>query len=106
MERKEYNGWTNYETWNVALWMDNEQGSNEYWREVAEEVYAGTDEEDVKEARTRDAVTCLAARIEEAHEEAMPEVTGCFADLLGAAMQEVNWEEIAEHLLADLEVEA
>ena len=22
-----YNGWTNYETWNVALWMDNDYGN-------------------------------------------------------------------------------
>tara|TARA_Y100000015_G_scaffold33785_1_gene33912 strand:- start:199 stop:480 length:282 start_codon:yes stop_codon:yes gene_type:complete len=21
-----YNGWTNYKTWNVALWMNNDQG--------------------------------------------------------------------------------
>ena len=25
-----YNGWTNYETWLVNLWMDNEQGSQEF----------------------------------------------------------------------------
>ena len=24
---KTYNGWTNYETWAVGLWIDNEQGS-------------------------------------------------------------------------------
>lgn len=22
----DYNGWTNYETWNVALWTDNDEG--------------------------------------------------------------------------------
>ena len=26
MTDTEYNGWTNYETWNVALWIDNDQG--------------------------------------------------------------------------------
>ena len=25
-----YNGWANYETWNVALWMDNEETSYQY----------------------------------------------------------------------------
>ena len=35
MEEKRYNGWTNYETWAVNLWIDNDQGSYTYWREQA-----------------------------------------------------------------------
>lgn len=28
-----YNGWKNYETWNVALWAGNDEGSYGYVRE-------------------------------------------------------------------------
>ena len=24
IQSNKYNGWTNYETWNVALWLDND----------------------------------------------------------------------------------
>ncbi len=34
-----YNGWKNYETWSVKLWIDNDQGSEQYWNEVAQEVW-------------------------------------------------------------------
>ena len=27
MSDSTYNGWKNYETWNVKLWLDNEQGT-------------------------------------------------------------------------------
>ncbi len=28
-ERTDYNGWTNYETWNVALWLQNDEAMYE-----------------------------------------------------------------------------
>lgn len=32
----EYNGWPNYQTWNVMLWMDNEEGAYRLYREKVE----------------------------------------------------------------------
>ena len=32
----EYNGWTNYETWNVALWIGNDEGLYNLARECGD----------------------------------------------------------------------
>lgn len=110
MERKEYNGWTNYETWLVNLWMDNEQGSQAYWREMAQECLdAETSEEDTADETTEacnEAARELAERIKGEHEDAQESQVTCvglFADLLNAAMSEVDWRDIAQHLIDDLE---
>ncbi len=106
-----YNGWTNYETWVVALWMDNDQGSHEYWREVVEEMRV-----EVGEGGWQDEITDSAGitddmhlkyelgnRIKDQHEEMADETgiqeSGVFADLMNAALSEVNWHEIAGNLL-------
>lgn len=95
MTHKEYNGWTNYETWLVKLWMDNDQGLDAYWREIAEECIK-TDGECAKGS--------LADILREQHREQADEKTGnsgWIADLVNAALSEVDWGEIAESLLAD-----
>lgn len=98
---KGYNGWSNYETRCVNLWIDNEEGSYNYWRERAREVYDDAkpsySSETKKEAATRE----LANALKDEHEEAKPEVVGVFADLLGAALSEVDWYEIASAMLED-----
>ena len=101
MEKTTYNGWTNYETWNVALWMDNEQGMQEYWRDralnwlaisVADKVFT-------KEER---ATLDLADEIREKFNDGMPDLgASTYADLLNSAMSEVNWYEIAKRLIED-----
>src|SRR4051794_40145286 len=100
MERKEYNGWSNYETWNLALWIGNEEGSHNYWRERTREVYRDTAAEEHFTRRERAAIT-LADLLKEETEENAPEVQGFYGDILSAAISEVNWYEIATHWVDD-----
>lgn len=100
MNTKEYNGWTNYETWLLKLWQDNSEGDQEYWREQAEEC--------AKVDGREDGIQSLADIMKEHYEQAAEElagVTGFWSDLMGAALSEVNWREIAESLIDDTERE-
>ncbi len=99
MTHKKYNGWTNYETWLVSLWMNNDEGSYRYWQETAEKLWDDKD-------RDSDAFCiAMADRLKDEHETLASEKTGdsgWIADLVNAALSEVNWYEIAEHYVADL----
>jgi hypothetical protein len=116
MNNNFYNGWTNYETWVVNLWMDNEEGTYDYWREVAADIYNHAEQPalgGLGMTRMDDAVYLLADRLKNDHEEAKDEIlsntnlsASLWADLLGAALSEANWREIAEHLLENVEVDA
>ena len=101
---EKYNGWTNYETWNLALWIGNEEGSDRYWRDVAQEVYDDA-EADETFTRAERATLDLADRLKDEITEANPLADDAtfFADILGAALSEVNWYEIAEHWIEDID---
>lgn len=89
---RKYNGWANYETWAVKLWLDNEQSSYFYWTELAMQ-WHGVDE----------AACGFARRIEEGVVDAAPLAkASLYSDLLRAALAEVDWLEIAESYLDDV----
>lgn len=103
-ETKEtYNGWTNYETWVTKLWMDNDRGSQEHYAELAARVVA---ESTANEFMSADRVARydLHKLLKEEFEESNPlcDQANLWADLMNAALSEVNWYEIADSLIDDL----
>lgn len=105
-----YNGWTNYETWNVKLWLDNEEPSYRYWNEAAAEAWADAPDDDHADSAAPWTVSetarfHLADRLKNEITEANPlgDQASTYSDLLGAALCEVNWDEIANAWLEDLD---
>ena len=106
----EYQGWRNYETWNVALWIDNDRRVYETVREWAKEAW----EEAENPAnhpyitdRDRRAVYTLADQIQELVEDGNPLASDAsmYSDMLSAAISEVDWAEIATGRIEEVDKE-
>ncbi len=111
---EKYNGWTNYETWSVSLIIDNDEGLHTFKNETMEEIWNNTDDTDTLEERTAEAEQAAADWLENwITDEEFSKVFGMQSygtptlggQLLGAALSEVNWREIAEHYIADVDKE-
>lgn len=95
-----YQGWDNYETWAVNLWIGNDHGSSEYWNGAASDLLDESEADlDLDYTKEMVAAAKLADMLKDHHEQALPELQGFAADLLNAAIGEVNWLEIAIHLV-------
>jgi len=102
-----YNGWKNYETWGVHLWLTNEESTYNQCRDLARQAVAEAPECEqvtnriwtIEEARK----FLLADRLRECVEEMNPlnDVALMFTDLLNAAISEVEWHEIADAFLEE-----
>lgn len=79
-----YNGYTNYATWAVSLWIDNDQGMSSEVLGMAHECLENVDE--------------LASRLEDYINNNNPLVgqENLFSDLLNSELEEVNWEQLAK----------
>jgi len=105
-DERRYNGWTNYETWTVSLWLDNEEPTYRYWREVAaecrHEVGDSTQVCDGDCTVEEAASFMLAQKLRREITGASPlQNPSMYGDLLLAALNEVNWEEIALKWLSE-----
>lgn len=91
MSDKTYHGWSNYETW---------------VEEQAEQAFANASVPTQIFTREERATLALEKVLRDEHEEALPELQGFAADLLNAAMSEVDWYEIAKSLIDNVEKDA
>ena len=83
-----YNGWKNYETWCIKLWLDNDQGEQEYMMELTRD--------------NLDDAHDLANVIKDYIEENMPEIANSvYLDLLQSAINNADFREIAESYISD-----
>lgn len=102
-----YQGYKNYETWAVCLWIDNMEGDYLHWAERAEELLhdheydlaPDADAATVAAAQAsskNDAIYQLAEEMKDEYEDLAPRLEGLWADLLNAALSEVDWWEVAK----------
>jgi hypothetical protein len=99
---RKYNGWSNYETWNFKLWLDNDEESYKRTQRLVKEVLNTRGVTICSKSKTDLAVGLLSHSLRElAHNEA-PEIQASFySDVMMASVREVNYHEVAEHLLEE-----
>lgn len=91
-----YQGYKNYETWAVSLWLLNDEGLyrmvREWVAELAEE--AGSKKEHLR---------LVAHHVKDWIEENNPlaDDPSCYSDILTAAIGEVDWVDVAEDFIED-----
>jgi hypothetical protein len=99
-----YNGWSNYETWVVNLWLGNDEGSYNTCRTLAQRCFEEAVADQVLSRKER-ACYQLANSLKELVADGNPLASeaSVYADLINASLSEVNWKEIANSLLDETE---
>jgi hypothetical protein len=98
----DYNGWTNYETWAVSLWANNDEGLQDECLEMAL-MHAFRPGRTASKGNSY----ALADSLKEMFQNMAPELgASLWADLLGSALDAANWQEIAESFLEMVEDQA
>jgi hypothetical protein len=88
-----YNGYTNYETWNLSLWLDNDRE----WNRAVNDKALGL----VNDVLTKDEeIEFLKNFIIDLVQDDEPKIEpSFFSDVLNASIREVNFREISENII-------
>lgn len=105
MSDTKYNGWTNYETWNVNLWLENDEESYNHWRVAARAAIEQTEHTNVDSVLDHGdrAIRLLAEVLEEEVKDGNPltDEASLYSDILSANISQVDWSEIARHWIEE-----
>lgn len=94
-EEEGYNGWKNYQTWCVSLWIGNDQFTYQQCMEITAQA--------IKDCSSGTVCGTIANQLKDFIWQDNP-LTGqanMWADLLGASFSSVDWFEIASHYIED-----
>ena len=90
-KNREYNGYSNYETWHFMLWVGNDEPLYKLVQKAVKRCKElGGDISDL--ANDLNDIT---------HEEAPELKTSFYSDVMMASVREVNYHEVAKHLLEE-----
>jgi hypothetical protein len=94
-DEKGCQGYANYQTYCVHLWITSDDETYKYWANLAHKLII---EQEHPREHLRDAL--------QAHfKDAAPKLEEMWSDLMTNTLEEVNWQEIATALMEDMEKE-
>ena len=118
-----YNGWTNYETWNFKLWLDNDETTHKFVISKIKEIRSRFSDNDWKDfITTREKAYKIASDFLRSYiDDNMPNLNvstksqsvygsiadknGFYSDILNTGLRVINTYEIAQSYFEDLELD-
>ena len=94
MDTQKYNGWTNYATWLCNLWFDD--------FDFSDDIEGLSECCDSKMDLLSHIEDIIKLNVEEYVDTIVDERIGFVMDLVGAAFQEIDFRDIAEHYVDDV----
>ena len=97
MSDQKYNGWTNYETWNFKLWLDNDEKTQKWFEEkLKDSISSLSDRGKIK------SIDKLSEILKNYAWDNVPIIEASFySDIMTASIRMVNFREIATVCLED-----
>lgn len=90
-------------THTVRLWLANSEGDYRHWTERAQALYDATDTDETHGYRINETQQALSDEMRYALEEIPDGLTGMYADLLRGALDMVDWYDVAEQFVEEIE---